>query len=112
MHRVLRFLRAAPPAGVTDAELTRRYGAGDEAAFELLVRRHADLVWAACRRVLPHDHQAAEDAFQATCLALARRYGSVRSACAAGWLYRVAVRAALRLRARTPVLPPADRPGP
>jgi RNA polymerase sigma factor (sigma-70 family) len=113
-HPLLRYLRAAGPAtGVTDAELARRYAAGrDEAAFELLVRRHAELVWAACRRVLPRDHQAAEDAFQATFLALARRCGSVRSACAAGWLYRVAVRAALRLRARAPVLAAADRPGP
>lgn len=113
-YPAIRYLQATSSAtGVTDAELGRRYFANrDEAAFELLVRRHADLVWAACRRVLPRDHQAAEDAFQATFLALSRRCGSVRSASAAGWLYRVAVRAALRLRARTPVLSPIDRAGP
>jgi RNA polymerase sigma factor (sigma-70 family) len=109
----LRFLHTAPPAaGVTDADLARRYAAArDEAAFELLVRRHADLVWAACRRVLGADAQAAEDAFQATFLALARKAGSIRAPSAAGWLHRVAVRAALRRRPKVPVLSPADREG-
>jgi RNA polymerase sigma factor (sigma-70 family) len=96
---------------VPDHDLARRYAdTRDEAAFELLVRRHADAVWAACRRVL-RDHQAAEDAFQATFLALARRAGSIRTPCVAGWLYRVAVRAALRLRS-DPVREPTDRAAP
>jgi RNA polymerase sigma factor (sigma-70 family) len=96
---------------VTDRALARRYAdEGDEAAFELLVRRHGDAVWAACRRVL-RDHQAAEDAFQAAFLVLARKAGSIRTPCVAGWLYRVAVRAALRLRA-APACEPADRAAP
>ncbi len=94
-------LRRAAADGVSDAELLRRYAAGgDEAAFELLVWRHAGLVLGVCRRVLRHE-QDAEDAFQATWLALARRARTVaRGGSVGGWLYKVASRAALRLRAR------------
>jgi RNA polymerase sigma factor (sigma-70 family) len=99
MRPVLRFLHATAATGVTDAELLRRYAATrDEAAFELLVRRHASAVWAACRRILSADAHAAEDAFQAAFLALAKRPGAIRTGCVAGWLYRVAVNAALKLR--------------
>ena len=58
-----RLLAAATPAGVaaSDADLLRRFGQdGDAAAFELIVRRHAAAVWAACRRILPESD--AEDA--------------------------------------------------
>ena len=64
--------------GVPDADLLARFrDARDAAAFELLVYRHGPLVWAACRRLLG-EHHAAEDAFQATFLAPARRAGSIR----------------------------------
>jgi RNA polymerase sigma factor (sigma-70 family) len=88
-------------AEVPDAELLRRFRTcRDEAAFELLVYRHGPLVWAACRRML-RDHHAAEDAFQATFLALARQAASIRAGRSVpAWLHRVAVRAGIHLRRR------------
>ncbi len=89
---------------LTDLELIRRFARSrDPAAFEVLVWRHGPMVWATCRRVLRH-RQDAEDAFQATFLALARAAGSVgRRGSAAAWLHRVATNAALKLRAKRPV---------
>jgi len=99
-HNRLRYLSSISPAGVPDEELLARWVAhGDEAAFELLVRRYAPMVLAACRRLL-RDPADADDAFQAAFLVLARKAGSVaRGAVLAAWLHRVAVRAALRVRA-------------
>src|SRR6476620_10080028 len=94
--------RALSPdaAGVSDADLLARFrDARDEAAFELLVYRHGPMVWATCGRLL-RDRQAAEDAFQATFLALARRARSVRTRSVPAWLHRVAVRAGLYLLRR------------
>src|SRR6478735_7101614 len=91
--------RIAPPGAeaLTDADLVRRYAEHrDEAAFEVLVWRHGPMVWATCRRVLRH-HQDAEDAFQATFLALARNAASAGPRRAVGgWLHRVAFHAALK----------------
>jgi len=108
--------------GVSDAELVERFAtSADQAAFELLVWRHGAMVWGACRRMLTPDHHAAEDACQATFVALATHAARLRNRGAvAAWLHRVAVRAALDLlAARRSVLVPADslappdrRPGP
>ncbi len=102
------YLRAVggDPSGATDADLLGRFAASrDEAAFELLVWRHAALVQRVCRAVL-RDHHAAEDAAQATFLALARKAHTFAGhASAIGWLYRVARRVSVKLarkRARTP----------
>ena len=96
LSRLLREVRDAAAGGVADAELLARFAAtGDEAAFELLVRRHQRLVFDVCRRV-SRDHHDAEDAFQATFLALARKAGGIgKREAVAGWLFRVAYRAAL-----------------
>jgi RNA polymerase sigma factor (sigma-70 family) len=92
---------AVADAAAPDAELLRRFAeANDGPAFELLVRRHAGLVWKVCRAVHPADAHAAEDAFQAAFLALARRAGSIREPSAAGWLFRVARHAAHRARTK------------
>jgi RNA polymerase sigma factor (sigma-70 family) len=101
LHYLRRLLGAPEPAGVTDAELLRRFVAErDEAAFELLLWRHGTAVLNLCRHVL-HDEHAAEDAFQATFLVLLRKAGSIgRREALAGWLHRVAYRVALRARGR------------
>src|SRR5438105_3797056 len=83
--RLLHAAYAAPADGVTDAELLARVAAGRaDAAFELLVRRYAELVWRVCR-VVTRDHHAAEDAFQAAFLALATKAAAVRGELG-GWL--------------------------
>jgi RNA polymerase sigma factor (sigma-70 family) len=96
-HAIRAALHAAAGAGVTDAELLARFAATrDEAAFELLVWRHAGFVQRVCRAVL-RDHHAAEDAAQATFLALARKaHAFAGHDSAVGWLYRVARRVAVR----------------
>jgi RNA polymerase sigma factor (sigma-70 family) len=101
LDTVLRHLRrvSAEPGGLSDAQLLERFARHrEEAAFELLVWRHGRMVLAACRRIL-HDAHDAEDAFQATFLALARKAGSIgKGEAVAAWLHRVACRAALRAR--------------
>jgi RNA polymerase sigma factor (sigma-70 family) len=83
----------------SDAVLLDRFRQGhDEGAFAALVARHGPLVLRLCQRVLG-DWHAAEDAFQATFLILARRAGSIRSPHAlAAWLYGVAHRVAIKAR--------------
>ena len=85
----------------TDRELLERFFRGqDEAGFKTLVRRHGPRVLSVCRRVLHHE-QDAEDAFQATFLVLARRGGSLANPELLGsWLYGVAHRIAMKIRAR------------
>src|SRR6266511_2617254 len=85
---------AADGPAVPDAQLLERFAeAGDEAAFELLARRHGPMVLGVCRRVLGDAHEA-EDAFQATFLVLARKAESVHSENVSAWLYGVALRTA------------------
>jgi RND family efflux transporter MFP subunit len=103
VRRLIRSLRTrAEPAsaGLGDGELLERFVTSrDEAAFELLLWRHGAMVLGMCRRLL-RDQNDAEDAFQATFLALARKAGAIANREAVGaWLYQVAYRVALRARA-------------
>jgi RNA polymerase sigma factor (sigma-70 family) len=69
-----------------------------EAAFRVMVIRHGPMVLGVCRHVL-NQHQDAEDAFQATFIALARKAGSIKDRrVLARWLYEVAYRIALRAK--------------
>ena len=87
------------PDAVPDSVLLERFATNrDEAAFAALVNRHGPMVWAVCRHLLL-DPADAEDAFQATFLALVRsaRWLPAGST-VGGWLHGVAVRSAAQLR--------------
>ena len=113
--RLLAEVTRARLAAEPDADLLRRFaGEEDHEAFAELVRRYAGLVWRVCR-LTAGPGPGAEDAFQATFLALVRRAGSVRRADSlAGWLHRTARRAAVRANRtdRPPPAPPAKPPAP
>jgi RNA polymerase sigma factor (sigma-70 family) len=101
LHSLRQLTAAHLAAELSDRQLLERYaGRRDEAAFAALVRRHGPLVLGVCRRLLRDGH-AAEDAFQATFLVLARRARSVARPEALGpWLHGVAARVALKARAQ------------
>src|SRR5438445_234787 len=83
----------------TDGQLLECYlDKRDEAAFEVLVRRHGAMVLGVCERVLQNRHDA-EDAFQASFFVLVRKAASIVPREAVGnWLYGVAYRTALEAR--------------
>lgn len=99
LRRIRRLALAPGSVGPQDGELLERFlSQHDEAAFELLVRRHGPMVLGVCRRILrdPHD---SDDAFQATFLVLLCKARSLgRRDLLANWLYGVAYRTALKAR--------------
>jgi RNA polymerase sigma factor (sigma-70 family) len=114
MSEVLLHLRSVLlPDGrdLTDGELLECFASRQEpAALEVLVRRHAPMVWGVCRRVLGNHHDA-EDAFQATFLVLVRKGVSVYPRAKIGsWLYGVAHQTALKARANRSRRKERERP--
>lgn len=77
--------------------LTRFLAENDAESLDCLIRRHGDLVFGVCSRVLRNRHDA-EDAFQATFLILVSRPPKLRRrASLGGWLFRVAHRTSMRV---------------
>ncbi len=101
LQHVRRLVDHAAPEAARDAELLERFRQQrDEQAFASLVSRHGPMVLRLCRRRLGDAH-AAEDAFQATFLVLARKADSLRfPEQLAGWLYGVACRVSREARLR------------
>lgn len=83
----------------SDGELLSRFcRLRDEAAFAAILERRARLVWNICRSLLPNDADA-EDAFQATFIALFQSAGRIRKTQSlAPWLHGVATRIAKKIR--------------
>ena len=95
----VRNLGGNPSADLPDAALLARFVADrDEVAFAAIVRRYGPMILGLCRRLLGDVH-AAEDAFQATFLLLAKKARWLRQPDRLGpWLYGVARRVALKAR--------------
>jgi RNA polymerase sigma factor (sigma-70 family) len=93
--------RSARRDATPDGDLLRRVArCRDSEALAELVRRHAGLVWGVCHRRLRHEVDA-EDAFQATFLALARQAARLdANRPLVGWLHTVADRVARKAQAR------------
>jgi RNA polymerase sigma-70 factor (ECF subfamily) len=84
---------------MTDRQLLERFlTLNDPDAFQVLVERHGPMVLSVCRNVLHRQHDA-EDAFQSTFLALAKRADTIKNRDTLGpWLHRVALRVARKAR--------------
>ena len=110
LSSVLRYIHrikeAEEASHLSDERLLARFIADrDEGAFTALVKRHCSMVMGICRRILA-DHHQAEDAAQAAFFVLARKAASIRyRKTVASWLYGVAVRTAMKARARVNLHP-------
>src|SRR6516165_6556431 len=89
LPRIVKQAFAGSSQDLSDRHLVERYLAGDQAAFSVLVDRHAPMLLGLCRRQVV-DRHLAEDVLQATFLVLARKARSIRRRDnVAGWLYGV-----------------------
>ena len=89
---------AARPAPKTDGEFIERIGAGDQAAFALLMRKYNRVLFRTARAILRDDAEA-EDALQEAYLAAYRAMPSFRGdARLSTWLVRIVANQALARR--------------
>jgi RNA polymerase sigma factor (sigma-70 family) len=97
LSQLRRLVRRPTVEPASDGDLLERFVChGDEDAFAVLVERHGAMVLGVCRRTLG-DRHAAEDAFQAVWLVLAKKADTLRPrGTLAGWLYGVARQVASR----------------
>lgn len=96
-----------------DRALLAAHLEGDPQAFDTLVRRHHQRLWAVALRTL-RDPEEAADAVQDACLSAFRSAGTYRGeARVTTWLHRIVVNACLdraRRRAVRPTVPLPDQP--
>jgi RNA polymerase sigma-70 factor (ECF subfamily) len=109
---------SAGPDDRSDSALLRAHVSGDPRAFEELVRRHRDRLWAVALRTLGDPEEAA-DALQDALLSALRAAGRFRGDSAVTtWLHRIVVNACLdrvrrrRARPTVPLDAPGHEPGP
>lgn len=96
--------RPAPPPD-PDLETVQRARSGDYAAFEDLVRRFQDRVYALARRIVGESHDA-EDVTQQTFLSLVEHLRDFRGESAVStWVLRIATNHALKLLRKRRGLP-------
>ncbi|WP_026455566.1 RNA polymerase sigma factor SigM [Saccharomonospora iraqiensis] len=104
-------------AAPTDADLVAAHAAGDPHAFDELVRRHRDRMWAVALRTV-RDPEEAADALQDAFVSAFRAAATFRAESRVStWLHRIVVNACLdRIRRRqarpTVPLPETDRDEP
>ena len=91
----------APTAEPTDADLIKAHAAGDPHAFNELVRRHRDRMWAVALRTV-RDPEEAADALQDAFISAFRAASNFRAESqVTTWLHRIVVNACLdRIRRR------------
>ena len=99
----------------SDVELLRAHAAGDLGAFEEIVRRHRDRLWAVALRTMREPEEAA-DALQDALISAYRAAGAFRGDSAVTtWLHRIVVNACLdrirRRQVRSTVPLPEEGPG-
>jgi RNA polymerase sigma-70 factor (ECF subfamily) len=103
------------PAGETEAGLVERARAGDQRAFEGLVRRHADRLYAVVLRFVA-DAEEAQEVTQEAFLRAWRSIGDFEGRSQFfTWLYRIGINEAKRRAARSnrvPVVSLDDEPIP
>jgi RNA polymerase sigma-70 factor, ECF subfamily len=96
------------PGRSSDARLVKRAARGDRAAFDELVLRHRDRVWAIALRMC-RDREDAEDALQETFVAAWRSLDRFAGRSeVTTWLYRIAVNKSHDVIARRRASAPLD----